>query len=165
MTPCPFKRDEPDPSGRYVSERGGGGHICFCSAPKVMKVTFTRSQFPKWAGFGVQEEGKTLSLRRAKSFQDGPITLNIYSGSQNSFQCVRCVRSPARRDLEVVWHRSWNVLLWLQSCSRSHLAAGHDTEAHFPWDSASTRLALLLLPCFHLPAFPLLRKTSPSHAS
>ena len=52
------------------------------------------------------------------------------------------MRSLACPTLEVVWHCYWNILLWLQSSSYNHLAVGHDAEAHFLWDSASTHLAL-----------------------
>lgn len=33
-----------------------------------------------------------------------------YSVSQNSFES--CMRTPAPPTLEVVWHRTWNILLW-----------------------------------------------------
>lgn len=52
-------------------------HLCFGSAPAIMKVTLAESQFPQGTGFDVEEEDKATSLWQAKSFQYGPITVNV----------------------------------------------------------------------------------------
>lgn len=110
-----------------------------------------------WLQLDGRGQGQT-SLRRAKSFKYEPVTVHVYSVSQNSFHCIKLVRSLACPTLDAVWYTPLKLsaltpVLVLQP------------SGCWPW----CRSSLALEPCFYLlglipaaslssSAFPLLQK-------